>query len=264
LAVAVLLSQGCAGTDSTPSRPASPSSGQQSGRSSTWQTEITVTPKNPNAPQKLGKPDVSFDAVAWYNECKQDPVGSYQKYKDKVIEVTGTVSGIRETFGHVVVGLEVDPKEFKEVQCFTADPRPWLQVAPGSRIKVKGKVPEVRTTADLGSVVIVEAGTSSALTVTAAKLAGDYRADRKAAVAMYNEKWAHLEGEIVEAKGPAVTLKGEKDVVIVCVFGIGGESKATKALRAGMKAKFFGQLGLADREEEKTIGLQHALLTEPR
>jgi hypothetical protein len=267
LFVVALLGQGCSGTDPKsdppPNKEEHTKADKKDGKKEIKLGENTFTPRNPNEPQELGEPHVRLDAADWYAECKKDR-DAIRKYRNKVIELTGTVASIRDSFGRVTVCLLAAPDGSVEVQCFTTDLRPWLKVAPGSKIKVRGKIPDISLVGDLGSVVIVEAGPSPATSVTAAQVARDFLADRKAAVAKYNQKWVHLEGEITQAKADRVTLRGEQDVTVVCLFNIGGEYDGIKALKQGTRAKLFGQLGLADREGEKTIGLHHALLTEPR
>ena len=93
--------------------------------------EIVFNAKNPNTLLNLGKPDASFDAAAWFELCKKDFKGTGEKYRGKVIELTGVVANLGEEFDNLSFNLRVDPKGgFERVRCMSADPRPWLKVAP--------------------------------------------------------------------------------------------------------------------------------------
>jgi hypothetical protein len=163
------------------------------------------------APQTLGKPDVTVTPAEWHAEFKKDPEAAKAKYKDKVIEMSGTVSSVRpDPYGEVGrVNLEV-PKDLLGVECMLADKKPWTKVSPGSKVKVRGKLWD-RFNGVLNPCEIVEAGKNPAVTLSAQELAKQFAADRKEARKMYDEKWAYLKGEVAEKLDDkvALRLKGE-------------------------------------------------------
>src|SRR6516162_6619819 len=91
-------------------------------------------------PEPLGKPDVTLDAVAWKKEFEKGQQAAEQKYKDKVIELSGVVSMISDdpfdTVGYVHLDV---PKDILGVRCVTTDKKPWLTLSVGSKVKIKGK-----------------------------------------------------------------------------------------------------------------------------
>jgi hypothetical protein len=215
----------------------------------------------------LGKPDVTMDAVAWHAEFKKDNKAAKQKYKGKVVELTGTVRDLTDDpYGNVgYIYLEVKG-DILGVRVATKDKKPWLTVAQGSQIKVKGKEPEAGLPADLFEAEIVDAGPNPAM-LSAEQLAKEYTADRKATAAKYNEKRVNVEGEVVE-KGKSqycdvqLKLKGAGEITISCCFGGAANTQGLGAAKPGQKLKVFGTLSLLDNPNEKVIHLNTCALTE--
>ncbi len=112
---------------------------------------------------------------------------------------------------------------------------------------------------------IVETGPDPAVVISAQQLANEYAADGKSATAKLDDKWAHVEGEVVEKTtsndcAVLLRLKGENDVAVSCCFG-DRNKRPVEALKVGTKVKVFGQLSLW---KEKEVFLNSSILSEPR
>jgi hypothetical protein len=144
------------------------------------------------------------------------------------------------------------------------DTRPWLKVSPGSRATIRGLAEEGSPDSDLSAAEIVEAGSNPGVVVSAEALSKEFLADRKRTKAKYDEKYAYLDGEVVERtdKDGAITLtlKGDRDVVVWCAFGSGAKELA--AARPGQKAKLFGRLSLFAGEKDNILHVRSCALTE--
>src|SRR5947207_99968 len=92
-------------------------------------------------PQALGKADVTVTPAAWHAEFKKDPEAAKAKYKDKVVEMSGEVTGVRpDPYGAVgIMDLDV-PNDAFGVKCMLADLKPWTKVSAGSKVDVFGQL----------------------------------------------------------------------------------------------------------------------------
>jgi hypothetical protein len=251
-----LLAAGCKNSDAT----GTPVPGQKA--------DGTAAPKK-EAAAPLGKPEVTMDATAWHAEFKKDPNAAKQKYKDKVIELTGTIDDVEDDskgkVGYVCLKVMGD---HLRVRVATKDKKPWLTVAPGSQVRVKGKVPESGRPGELFEGEVVDPGAVKPTFLTAEQIAKEYAADRKATVEKYQNKRMNVEGSIIE-KGKSqncevqVKLKGQGDIVVSCCFaGVANEIKLLlDAAEPGQKLKVFGFLEFDD-SNKKIILLSACALTE--
>jgi hypothetical protein len=216
-----------------------------------------------SAPQALGKPDLTVTPAEWRAEFKKDPEAARAKYKDKVVEMSGTVSSVRpDPYGEVgYVNLDV-PNDFEGVRCVLADKKPWTKVSPGSKVKVKGRSSD-RTGGDLSPCEIVEAGPNPAVVISAQELAKQFAADRKAARKKYDEKWAHVKGEVAEkiADKVALRLKGEGGISVLCYFPQ-PYKQMLDAVKAGSKVDLFGELSVFDGPQDKEVTLNKCVVTD--
>jgi hypothetical protein len=221
--------------------------------------------------QPLGQPDVAVDPAAWHAEFKKNPKAALAKYKDKVVELAGTVKGVGEDphgqVGYVYLAVE---GSLLGIRCATADKTPWRKVAPGSKVKIKGKVEEEVGGGRLGSLFpaeIVEAGPNPAPILAAPELAKEYAADRKAVREKYDAKWVYVEGEVTEKKSPQeggavrLTLKGDKGISIDCGFPAESNKKALEAVKVGSSVKVLGQLSVFADEQDTGVALTFCQLT---
>jgi hypothetical protein len=219
--------------------------------------------KKDPAPQALGKPDFTVTPAEWKAEFKKDPEAAKAKYKDKVVEMSGTVSSVRpDPYGEVGrVDLEV-PNDAYGVECLLADKKPWTKVSPGSKVKVRGKLWD-RFSGVLNPCQIVEAGPNPAVTVSAQDLAKQFAADRTAARKKYHDKWAYVSGEVAEKSDAEVTLKlkGEGGISVLCSFPP-PYKKSLEPVKVGSKVDLFGQLWVLDGPQDKAVALRHTVLTD--
>ncbi len=222
--------------------------------------------KGEPASKALGKPDVTMDAAAWHAEFKKDADAARAKYKDKVIELSGTVDAVMPSpFGDSGnVFLEV-PKETIGVQCRTTEVKPWKKVSPGSKVKIRGKVSEFGR-GELVQAEIVEAGLNPGVVISAEQLAKEFVADRAAARKKYHDKWAYVTGDVLERTSEKycwvlLKLKGEGDVTVNCCFGEGAYKKPVEPIKAGSKVDVFGRLSVYDGPKDKVIHLNMCELT---
>jgi len=210
-------------------------------------TDESSTIPTSSAPGSLVKADYTLDVGQWHADFGKDPQAAVGKYKGKVVELTGEVEWLSEDpsqqVGCVFLKMEGAPLRDRGA---TIDKQPWLRVSPGSKVRIRGKMPDYGLPRDLGEAEIVEAGPNPALVTSAQQLAMDYAADPKAGKDNYDEKWAILEGEVVE-KGPGkdsavqLKLKGTDDVAVRCGFG-DRYKKPLDAVQGVSKVKAFGQL----------------------
>jgi hypothetical protein len=213
-----------------------------------------------------GQADFSLDASQWHAEFSNDPTAAVEKYRGKVIELSGTVEFVSEDPAEQVgcVYMKVDGPPLQD-RCATMDKKPWLKVSPGSTVKLRGKVPDFGLPRDLVGAEIVETGPNPAVVISAPQLAKEYAANGKAATEKFDDKWAHVDGEVLEkamSKDCAVLLKlkGEDDVIVSCCFGERNK-RPLEQVKVGTKVKVFGQLSLW---KEKEVLLNSPILSEPR
>jgi hypothetical protein len=226
----------------------------------------TATTGAPQATEASNQADYTMDVAQWHAEFSKDPTAAVEKYKGKVIDVSGTVEYVSEDPIQQVgcVFLKVDGPPLQD-RCATNDKKPWLKVSPGSKVKIRGKIPEFGLPCDLVGAEIVEAGPDPAVVVSAEALAKEYAADGKAATTKFDDKWAHVEGEVVEKTtsqdcAVLLRLKGDNDVAVSCCFGERNK-KAVEGVKPGAKVKVFGQLSLW---KEKEVILNSSILSDPR
>jgi hypothetical protein len=196
-------------------------------------------------------------AAEWYAESKKDEAGFKEKFKGKVIELTGTVQRSGEDSGeegHGFVVLAVEDSA-AGVMCVTKDRTPWLKVCEGSRVTMRGKKDD--SLPDLVECDIAEAGPNPGIMVSAKELTGDFSAGADAAQAKYEKKPLYVEGEVV-VKTPiqdgvgTLLLKGDGKLLVACRFSKAPAQKFA-ALKAGSKIKVLGQFNPNGDKKEVRI-----------
>lgn len=210
-------------------------------------------------PRALGKPDLTVTPAEWHAAFKKDPEAARARYKDKVVEMSGTVDGVGPDPYGEVGRLYLEVPNFQHVECMLADKKPWLKVSPGSKVKVRGKLWE-RGTGVLNPCEIVEAGPNPAVTISAPELARQFAADRKEARKKYHDQWAYVKGEVAKKDAEKfqvqLTLKGAGDITVRCIFG-DAYKKGTEGVKVGSRVDIFGKLSVFDgpQDREVTMGL---------
>ena len=146
-----------------------------------------------------GTPDVTTEAAAWVKEFKADPKAAGEKYKGKLVAVTGPVqfmvSGPNDT---VVLALKVEG-EFAGFQCrFTNARELWTEVAPGDTATVRGVAKAAGYPAgDLSPCVLSPGHKSIAFHLSAPALVKEAQADPAKADEKYKDRYAYVTGEVV-------------------------------------------------------------------
>ena len=88
---------------------------------------------------------ISVSAVDLYNQFDSNAIASKENYKDKTIQVTGTINRIDETvWGNIYVELKADEYGFSGVQCFlsTDASSAVAALSAGQIVTIKGSDPE--------------------------------------------------------------------------------------------------------------------------
>jgi hypothetical protein len=229
-------------------------------------TKPSTIPDDPQVDlsEPLGKPDFVLAATAWSAEFDKDSDSASQKYRGKVIELSGVVERVADdpNGAGVFVSLQTpgDP-----IRCFTKERKPWKRVSPGSKVKLLGRADD--SGRDLHSAEIAEAGPNPGIVISARQLSKEFAADRKSAKKKFDEKYASIEGEIVgKASGATDTmtlmLQGERNISVQCTFAGSANSRALHKAKEGQRVSVFGRLSLFDGDKDNVIYLPECYLTE--
>lgn len=209
-------------------------------------------------PPKL-KPEFTLTAKALVEEFLNDNDGAKARYKEKVLEITGVVKAVGiDKSNAPYFDLEGLPRAFGTVHCVTTDKTPWKTAMPGQTVTLRGRVPAFATLARLADCQVESVKGAPPATITASKLAVEYRTNPMATNKKYEGKWLIVLGEVTavstldvgeEAKGTLLTLKtDDKGPKVVSRF-IGNDDKMTAGTEAGAKMKILGSYGPATRDE---------------
>ena len=189
------------------------------------------------------KPDLVWTADELRKEVKANGLQFRNKYRDKVIQVSGTVFDF-DPFSYyapantITVQLETHPAF---IYFHMAGREPWAKVVPGQLATLRGRVPRDSEFINepLVQCVVVEPQQSPALPLTADQLCRDARADPK----KYNGKYMIVSGEVTAKRtvnGLYLDLKGDDQTKVRCQ--IVNKLKFTiDPIQVGQKIKVFGQ-----------------------
>jgi hypothetical protein len=221
--------------------------------------------KKEPAPPALGKPDFVVTPAQWHAEFKKNSEAAKAKYRDKVIEMSGEVTSVRPDVYGEFGRLNLDvPNDAVGVECWLPDKKPWTKVSPGSKVKVRGKLWD-RFSGVLNPCEIVEAGPDPAVKISAEELAKQFAADRKAARKKYDDKWAHVKGEVteklVEKFQVWLTLKGSEGISVKCLFGAAYKN-TTEGVKVGSQVTLIGKLSVPDDPREKAVSFSLGFVTD--
>jgi hypothetical protein len=196
------------------------------------------TPRDP----ATEKPDLVWTADQLRKEAKSGPLFR-QKYRDKIIEVSGTVFefdpfSYYEPANTITVQLEAKPAF---IYFHMANREPWAKVVPGQPATLRGRVPRDSEFINepLVQCVVVEPQQSPALQLTADQLCRDARADAK----KYNKTYMVVAGEVIgkSTVGPLyLELKGDDQTKVRCQI-ISKLKFTIDPIQVGQKIKVFGQ-----------------------
>jgi hypothetical protein len=99
------------------------------------------------------KPDFTLTAEEYLIAFKKDVNAAADKYVGKVIDVSGQVQRVSLP-DEIYLKVEKDPVG---LLCNTKEKGPWEGVAPGSKVKIRGKLPKGEAVGCLHQCVIIEA-----------------------------------------------------------------------------------------------------------
>jgi len=188
------------------------------------------------------KPDLVWTADELRKEVKANGFQFHTKYRDKVIQVSGTVFDF-DPFSYyapantITVQLETNPAF---IYFHMAGREPWAKVVPGQPATLRGRVPRDSEFINepLVQCVVVEPKQSPAVQLTADQLCRDARTDAK----KYNNAYMVVAGEVTgKSNFPLyLELKGDDQTKVRCQ--IVSKLKFTiDPIQVGQKIKVFGQ-----------------------
>jgi tRNA_anti-like len=183
-------------------------SGCSGGASSTPDKDAALGPSK-DGKTDLGKPAFTLASKEFVAEFIKDQKAAQDKYKDKVVELTGKVVGFgANPDGVAFLTLEgPDPLKPDGAVCATTDSRPWKKAVPGQKVKIKGKVDSSTQGAHLRYCVVQSVSGEPAVRLTANALSREYATDIEAAKSKYRNKWIILSGEIEYIRDGGIVFK---------------------------------------------------------
>jgi len=197
------------------------------------------------------KADFTMTAPEYCKEFSAITGFAPMKYAGKVVELTGVISG---EAGHIGLAngepyIPVEGNRYHWVQCFTADPQPWLKHATGQTLKLRGR----QSSGDkpvLVDCVILEASANPAIRLTVANLE-EQLADGLLTTKKYFGKPLWLSGEISSLKidnqgGVNLLLKTGPKLKIQCWIGASERKLARQMkMKVGDTVTFYGKCSIS-------------------
>jgi hypothetical protein len=255
LGAAALFLMGCGGASSTADR-------DRDGKPRDEEPKDSKT-KDGTAPT-LGKADFTLTSSELGAEYQKNFGAIREKYKGKVIELSGVVRWIRRDRDHPdrvqlwLYGATRSPVDM--VKCVALDPTPWKTVTPGQNVKIKGKSPDPEYDGQIALVDcgIVEATGPRSPSLNADQVAREYRTDPVGFTKKYDANSLILSGEIVRLESqderlPFAVLKtAEGKPRVVCHFGDLTE-KEKGQLKQGKKIQVLCESGNNVTKEEVNL-----------
>lgn len=208
--------------------------------------EIASLPnKRSDAELKEKRAKYSVSSEQFAAEFTKDREAAAKKYSGQIIEISGTVSdvGLHIT-SNAYLAFDVAEKP-GFVQCFTVDQEPWHKVLPGAKVKIKGTC---ETRSRFERCEIVEANPIPIPEFIAAKLSGEFAANRMHAVKKYGGKYLIVTGHILDRQVSDVgtltfTLKATEKMKVLCSFAL-PESKLVQSFKSGEQLRVVGTCSL--------------------
>jgi hypothetical protein len=211
-----------------------------------------------------GKADFTLDADTWQAEWEKDKKAAKEKYKGKIVELSGVVDRANDDpylkNGYIYLKLK---KSLFGLRCTLDDLAPWLTVAPGCTIMLKGIASDIYSDGQLYPCVIIQSSPNTCLEITASQLAKEFTKDKDAAVKKFHDKRLIVEGELA-SKEPSkldkgqfiyLTLKGDGAVSVRCYVAnnTSDRQQANDSLKVGQKLKVCGEADIDVNAKVATI-----------
>jgi len=216
LAVLVILS-GCDKKPAEPGQPKDPDQGKVGPAKKDGDRPHSDKDKTP---QPLGKADFSLAAVELAKECKTDEAAAGAKYKDKVIEVSGTVDNADRLPANTEGFVQLKSADGELVcTCKSRDRNIAGKLGPDQTVRLKGKFQSSIGLPNLADCEIVEKGPDTLILLTAEGLAKEYTADAMASEERLKRKKLLVTGEVSgvkedDNKVKFIELKGDGKTVV--------------------------------------------------
>jgi hypothetical protein len=222
-------------------------------------TPPAITDSSKGGPPGGFKPDFTVTSEALAKEFLADAKAAKAKYKAKVIEVSGPVTGLLFEDDKAAVSLQGAEKDvlgvFFNCTLLGAHRDAGTRLDKGQKVQLVGKFHDAS-----GSVVMLfdcslkELEPSKIFDVTAAAVAEEFQKDAKAAQKKYNDQWILITGEVIalptKENYSYVTLKG-KDPVNVRVTLAGS---AQKQLTKGQTVTLHAEGMFPELEKTNEVG----------
>lgn len=136
-------------------------------------------------------------------QLNDDKEGTTERYRGKVIEMTGYLDRYIKTVTGTVQLCILPPDGFRYIFCNMPDPDPWDLAAPGQTVTIRGTFPDKFILPTLTDCVILKASGECRSRLTAAELGRRCAVDATAWKAELGCSGIVLEGIVEEAKEQA-------------------------------------------------------------
>ncbi len=190
--------------------------------------------------------DFALSAVDLHAEFKTDKAAALAKYQGKTLDLSGVVKAVGDDgAGNNGLVEMVNGSGSLGLPCYTVDKEPYARLAPGQTVKLQGVWPKNASEPRLRDGVIVEAGPSPAIAVTALQLAMEYAADPEGVKSKYEGKSLLLSGEVThkdtkDSGNCTLILKGSEKAHVEASFAAIHASK-TATIKDGAPIKLFAR-----------------------
>ena len=148
-------------------------------------------PKSPVGIDTM-EPAFKLTAEEFHKEYRADSKAVVEKYKGKAVELTGVVEDVGRTLDEILllgkgayVKLKIPGDPTFGVMCATSDEQPWLRVARGQKVRIRGLLPGLSFSPGLTSCILMEVGEYAGLRINATDLAKEYAAGEESALKKY-------------------------------------------------------------------------------
>jgi hypothetical protein len=177
-------------------------------------------------------------------EFNTDKSAALAKYQGKMIDLSGVVKSVGDDGSGDSGLVEIVTGEGSlGLPCYTVDKEPFAHLAPGQTVKLQGVWPKTAAEPRLRDCVIVEAGPSPAIALTAIQLATEYAAAPEGVKTKYDGKSLILNGDVTrketkDSGNCTLFLKGTEKAHVEASFGAIHSGK-TATIKDGQPIKLL-------------------------
>jgi hypothetical protein len=207
---------------------------------------------DPKSKDKLPAADFKLTAGEYAKELRKDAKVAQDKYKGKIVELSGTVTQAAQGFEGKGSYLSIETPDPNvrfgnpDVMCMSSDSQFFAQFGRGQTIRIKGKA---NFLGQLESCEVVEKGKDTQILVASETLAKDFTADRDKALEKYDGKTLVVSGKISAIKPypglkvKYVELTGDGKTAIECRYS---DANLVEKFKIGQDVKVHGQIATSD------------------